>query len=54
MGGKNRHPHVGFHMEKELLELMDIAASSQGITRTELVKRAIRVYLLNLGFVNNK
>lgn len=54
MGGKNRHPHVGFHLEKELLEVMDKAASNLDITRTELVKRAIRLYLLQLGFVNNK
>lgn len=49
MSGKNRHPHVGFHMPADLRKLMRQVADEQEITVTELMIRAVRLYLLNVG-----
>jgi metal-responsive CopG/Arc/MetJ family transcriptional regulator len=49
--GKNRHPHIGIHLEAVLIEKMNTIQKKLGITRTEVVKRAIRLYLSQNGLI---
>ena len=48
-GAKTQAPVICFRAEQELIELMNMTAIKIGVSRSELIRRAVEKYLEHLG-----
>lgn len=47
MGGQSLKKQVGLRFEPNLLKMVDKVAKEKGLTRTEFVEKAVKLYVLN-------
>ncbi len=50
MGKSNKHPFIGFHAEKQLVDLLNERSKREKTTRSALIVEALWFYLTNVKY----